>query len=410
MVKEAIVLAGGLGTRLRSEVKALPKSMAPIRDRPFLEYLFDYLIANGVEKLILSVGYKSAAIQDHFSNRYKHTDIEYVVEASPLGTGGAIKNAMQAVTGDYVIVTNGDSLITADIQKQYQAQLDLDADVSFALKPMKQFDRYGRITIGENHSITAFEEKQAVEEGLINAGLYIFKRQSFDRLQFPEKFSIEKEYFESHLQSQHFIGIQTSGYFLDIGIPKDFAKAQYEIGLFPNIDRSWTLFLDRDGVINKKIDGDYVRSIDQFEVLPGVIDALQIMSQHVGKIIVVTNQQGVGKGLMSTSQVEAIHEHFKDIVKSVGVHIDALYYAPQLAEENSIMRKPNIGMAMQAKADFPDIDFNKSIMIGDSISDMEFGKGAGMHGVYISQAELQTDDFYTVHSLFTFSEIIETIL
>lgn len=410
MLREAIILAGGLGTRLRSEVKELPKSMAPIAGRAFLEYLFDFLIDNGVQKLILSVGYKSDDIQNHFSNQYKNISIDYVIEASPLGTGGAIKHAMKSVTGDYVLVTNGDSLIKADIQKQYQAQLDSDADVSFALKPMEHFDRYGRVTINGDQTITAFEEKQAVERGLINAGLYIFKRKSFEQLDFPETFSIEKHYFETHLTTHHFIGIPTTGYFLDIGIPEDFARAQLEIGVFPEINDTWTLFLDRDGVINKKIDGDYVRTVEQFEMLPGVIDALQILSRYFKKMIIVTNQQGVGKRLMTKAQVDAIHKHLGDTTRSVGVNIDAVYFAPQLAQENSIMRKPNIGMAMQAKADFPEINLNRSVMIGDSLSDMAFGKNAGMHCVFINQQRPDSNDLYTVQSLFSFSEIIDSIL
>lgn len=410
MVKEAIILAGGLGTRLRSEVKELPKSMAPIGTRPYLEYLFDILISGGIQKLIVSIGYKSDHIKNHFRDEYKQVAIEYVLEESPLGTGGAIKKAMKSVKGEYVLVTNGDSMIKADIQKQYAAHVESNADVSFALKPMKDFNRYGKITIAEDNRIHLFEEKQAVKEGLINAGLYIFKTRSFNQLDFPDVFSIERDYFERYVKTHHFVGIVTNGYFLDIGIPDDFARAQFEIAVFPLINKAWTLFLDRDGVINKKIDGDYVRSNDQFEILPGVLDALSLFSKYFGRIVVVTNQQGVGKGLMSTADVEAIHHNLKSSAKRARAHIDFIYYAPQLASENSAMRKPNTGMALQAKADYPEIDFSKSIMVGDSPSDMEFGKASGMHCVFISQKMAPNADEYISPSLHGLSLVLKNIL
>ncbi|MBK9733068.1 MAG: HAD family hydrolase [Chitinophagaceae bacterium] len=150
-----------------------------------------------------------------------------------------------------------------------------------------------------------------------------------------------------------------------------------------HIDKSWTLFLDRDGVLNKKIDDDYVRSIDQFEWLPGVPQAIKKLSGLFGRIIIITNQQGVGKGLMMKEDVESIHTNIIESVKITGGRIDAVYYAPQLKSENSEYRKPNIGMALQAKKDFPEIDFSKSIMVGDSMSDIEFGKKAGMKTVFI---------------------------
>jgi len=150
------------------------------------------------------------------------------------------------------------------------------------------------------------------------------------------------------------------------------------------IDKSWTLFLDRDGVINKKIDNDYVKAWEQFEFLPGVIEALKILSVKFGKIIIVTNQQGVGRQLMSEDDLHAIHKKMIiDIEKARG-RIDKIYFAPQLKSENSDYRKPAIGMALQAQKEFTDIDFSKSIMVGDSYHDMQFGKKAGMTTVFIS--------------------------
>jgi D-glycero-D-manno-heptose 1,7-bisphosphate phosphatase len=151
----------------------------------------------------------------------------------------------------------------------------------------------------------------------------------------------------------------------------------------PKTDRTWTLFLDRDGVINRRIVGDYVRSIEQFEMLPGVLESLIRCANHFGRIVVVTNQQGIGKGLMSEEDLRLIHKHFIQMVHEAGGRIDAIYHCPELAKNNPECRKPEIGMFNQARKDFPEIVPKKSIMVGDSPSDMEFGRRAGIHTVAI---------------------------
>ena len=150
------------------------------------------------------------------------------------------------------------------------------------------------------------------------------------------------------------------------------------------IDRSWTLFLDRDGVINHRIVDDYVKTWEQFEFLPGSLEAMPLFRQRFGRIIVVSNQQGVGKGLMSDNQVAAIHLQMAEEIRKAGGRVDAVFYSPHLQSDRSFMRKPNIGMALKARKQFPEIRFSKSVMAGDSISDMFFGKRAGMKTVLIS--------------------------
>ncbi|MEO0341578.1 MAG: nucleotidyltransferase family protein [Bacteroidota bacterium] len=230
MIKEAIVLAGGLGTRLRSVVSEQPKSMAPINGRPFLEYQLDGLLAQGIERIIFSVGYKSDYIINHFKDGYKGAEVVFALERAPLGTGGAIKNAMQAVQSEHVLVVNGDSLFLVDIQAEYQLFLAKEAHLVLALKPMQDFERYGSVLLDEDDRINAFLEKRPVVEGLINGGVYIFDKTHFDQHTFPQKFSIERDYFEAMVAQEKMYGFISDQYFLDIGIPEDFAKAQVEFG------------------------------------------------------------------------------------------------------------------------------------------------------------------------------------
>jgi len=152
-----------------------------------------------------------------------------------------------------------------------------------------------------------------------------------------------------------------------------------------NIDDSWSLFLDRDGVINKRIEGDYIKKWEEFEFLPGVLEALHILSGIYGKIFIVTNQQGIGKGLMTERELDIIHDEMMVEIKNNGGRINKIYHSPYREEEHSVFRKPNIGLARKAKIDFPEIDLKKSVMAGDSKTDMQFGRNAGMMTVLISK-------------------------
>ena len=228
MINEAIILAGGLGTRLRSVIQEVPKSMALINQKPFLEYLLDYLIEKGLSRFIISVGYKSTYIADHFGEEYKGCELVYAFEEQPLGTGGAIKNSLPHVTGDNVLIVNGDSLFVVDIPRQYSFHIDHEADVTLALKPLINFDRYGTVETDRNNRITGFKEKEQRDHGYINGGIYIFNVAAFNKINFPEKFSIEKDYFQCYADSMNFYGFISDSYFLDIGIPEDLARAQDE--------------------------------------------------------------------------------------------------------------------------------------------------------------------------------------
>lgn len=153
-----------------------------------------------------------------------------------------------------------------------------------------------------------------------------------------------------------------------------------------HIDNSWTLFLDRDGVINKNIEGGYVLSLEMFEWIDGSIEAIASLSKIFGRIIIVTNQQGVGKGLMSENDLSVVHNFMKTEIEKQGGRVDAIYYSPYLNSENHPMRKPGTGMPLQAQKDFPEIDFSKSILVGDSEGDMEMAEKLHLKKVFIKNS------------------------
>jgi len=149
-------------------------------------------------------------------------------------------------------------------------------------------------------------------------------------------------------------------------------------------DKSWTLFLDRDGIINERPFNDYVKSVEEFVFIDGVLESLNKLSKLFGKIIIVTNQQGVGKKLMTEKDLNGIHEFMCEKIRRAGGRIDKIYYCPDLDGSGSKDRKPETGMGLKAKQDFPDIDFKKSIMVGDTLTDMIFGKKLNMFNVFVS--------------------------
>ncbi len=156
-----------------------------------------------------------------------------------------------------------------------------------------------------------------------------------------------------------------------------------------HINQSWTLFLDRDGVINRRLVNDYVKTTHELELLDGVPEAISEFNKIFGKIFIVTNQQGISKGLMTEDELDLVHDFFQVLLMSKSAYIDKIYYCKDLENTGSKFRKPEIGMALQAKKDFPEIDFSKSIMVGDSMSDMEFGRKAGMFTCFINESYVE---------------------
>lgn len=225
---EAIILAGGFGTRISTVVKDVPKPMAPVNGKPFLQYVLNYLIDFGFERIILSVGYKKEVIKDYFGNHYKDMAIQYCEENKPLGTGGGIKKALSFAQEEQVFVLNGDTMSKIDYQQFLEDHLEHKSSLSLALKPMKDTGRYGIVKTNNANRIVEFCEKQSSQQGNINAGIYIVNTRIFDNLTFPEKFSFEKDFMEKMVDKINISAFCYDGYFIDIGIPEDFYRAQAE--------------------------------------------------------------------------------------------------------------------------------------------------------------------------------------
>lgn len=222
---EIIVLAGGFGTRLKSVVSDLPKPMAPVRDKPFVEYLLNWIKNYQVSRIIFSVGYKHEIIVEYFGNEFNSIPVSYAIEDRPLGTGGAIVNSFQFMETDTAIIINGDTWFPINLDELNNIHLKNDNKLTIALKELKDFDRYGTVNL-EDGIITEFIEKKYCETGFINAGVYAVNKNFIKDLNLPEVFSFEKDVFEKQAKKGVIKGCSFNAQFLDIGIPEDYNKAE----------------------------------------------------------------------------------------------------------------------------------------------------------------------------------------
>lgn len=226
---QAILLVGGFGTRLQSVVPNIPKPMAPINDKPFLDYLIRYLKSQGITRIILAVHYQASQIKNYFANEFAGIAIDYVDESEPLGTGGAIVNALAAVKNDEpVFVLNGDSFVKLNYSQMYQQHLEDNVRFTMALRHVPDCARYGNVIVKDN-LIIKFAEKGNVGPGYINAGVYLINKNAFEGFNLAKVFSIETEFLFPNIEKIQPHAYLTDDYFIDIGVPEDYQRACSEL-------------------------------------------------------------------------------------------------------------------------------------------------------------------------------------
>lgn len=225
---ELIILAGGLGTRIRQALPNIPKAMAPINGVPFAEILVRYFVGKGITRIIFALGYRAELIEAHFRGCFKNIAIEYVVEPHPLGTGGAVRLAMTKCLNDYTMVINGDTFLDFDLAQAFAKWHEYRSPV-MVLRKIEDAGRYGGVLV-ERGIVTRFIEKENTGASWINGGCYIFPTTEFNRWKLNEPFSLEKDYLQKVVPSRPIYAYKTSGLFIDIGVPDDLKKAQHVLG------------------------------------------------------------------------------------------------------------------------------------------------------------------------------------
>jgi len=225
---EAIILAGGFGTRLQSVVKDRPKALSEVAGKHFLEYVIGYLQNHGVNRFVFSLGYLGEQIVEFLESYYPNLDYKVFIETSPLGTGGAIKKVIELTSEADIFIVNADTFFDVDLKAMHQFHLEASADCTISLKEMHNFDRYGCVLVNDTNRITSFKEKSYQNSGLINGGFILLNKKCFlqNSEQLTQVFSFEQDFLEKQLNNILVTGFVSEGYFIDIGIPEDYIKAQ----------------------------------------------------------------------------------------------------------------------------------------------------------------------------------------
>ncbi len=380
---EAIILAGGLGTRLKPCVDNLPKPLAPIDGKPFLRYLLDYLYVNGVHRAIISTGYKAETVEEFIGKSHRGMTVEYCREDTPLGTGGAIKKALGMCRDNCVAVINGDTYFDVNLAALKKFHEESGCRISLAAKWIENAENSG-LLYHENGILCGFHEKGISSSGLINGGIYFMEKNSLDKIN-EEKFSFEKKILEANYCPVAVY--ESNGYFIDIGIPENYRKAQNEKEMLSCKRKRCAVFLDRDGTINH--DTGHLYRKEDFRFLKNADKAISEIKNKGYLVIVITNQAGIAKGLYTAKDVDILHSYIDSLLlEKHGITADGYYYCPHHPEavvdelkKDCSCRKPNPGLILKAVSDFSDIgieiDLENSFTVGNKASDILAGIKAG---------------------------------
>jgi D-glycero-alpha-D-manno-heptose 1-phosphate guanylyltransferase len=233
---ECIVLAGGLGTRLQGVIGAIPKCMAPVAGQPFLFHVFQFLSQQKCTRVILSLGFKHEYVLSWLNENEWPFVIDFVIESTPLGTGGGISLALTKALEEQVVVLNGDTIFSVDLHAMILFHQQRKALLTLALKPLENFERYGVVRADAQGLVLSFEEKKYYPEGTINGGVYVIDRLVFQQKQKPEKYSFEQDFLEVAVADQCLYGYISNEYFIDIGVSKDYSQAQIDFAQTPNTE------------------------------------------------------------------------------------------------------------------------------------------------------------------------------
>jgi D,D-heptose 1,7-bisphosphate phosphatase len=387
MLRQAVILVGGLGTRLGERTKTTPKPMLPVGGRPFLDALIDEIARyDAFEEILLLAGHKAESIAARYDGTTRgRARLAVSLEQSPLGTAGALVHAAALLQQRFLLL-NGDSFFDFNI-------LDLamranESLVHMALRADVIGDRFGRVVL-DGDQVRSFIAPGQGATGPVNAGVYVADRSILSRVGgLPA--SLEQDVFPELAAAGAMTGTPYRGYFIDIGIPEDFARADIE--LTERLRRP-AVFFDRDGVLNH--DSGYTFEASKLQWIEGAREAVKAVNDAGYFAFVVTNQSGVARGFYEESHVHALHRWMADEMAAVGAHIDAFEYCPDHPDGTieryrrvSVRRKPGPGMITDLLGRFT-VRANDSILIGDKASDLEAAHAAGVPGHLFSGGNLE---------------------
>ncbi len=380
---QAVVLVGGRGTRLGSLASTQAKPLLSIGGRPFIGWLLRNLDRYGFESILLLAGYRSEQFVDLAKDRRLGGKVDLVVEAEPLGTGGALLGAGAALEEEFFLF-NGDSLFDFNYLDM-SMRTPGDCFGCLSLHAMPEASRYGGVLL-DGDRVVSFSEKGRSGPGLINGGVYFLRKRVLDYT--APKCSLERDVLP-FLPARSLAGFTYDGFFIDIGIPEDYERAQQQVPA--HFHRPAVIF-DRDGTLNR--DYGYTHRAADFEWLPGVRETIRLLNDLGYLVIVVTNQAGVARGYYTEDDVRKLHVWMNRDLRQLGAHIDAFYFCPHHPTEGKApyvrtcdCRKPAPGLIASALREW-NIDAGRSFGLGDKESDRIAYESAGIKCTFRSVPEL----------------------
>lgn len=389
MIEQAVILCGGIGSRLGDLTRSTPKPLLPVGGEPFLFYLLRELQRHGFRRVLLLAGFEAAQLQNFIADCEKRLNLQIELSVEPVraGTGGALWHA-RSLLDEAFILMNGDSWLDFNLlDLALAAESDLDAEVVMALRSAADAARYGVVDL-QSSRVRSFDARPKDDgPALVNAGVYVVDRALVESL--GSVCSLEQDVLPKLASAGRVGGRVYDGFFIDIGVPESLAAAQSSV---PAHQRRPAVFLDRDGVLNEDL--GHVGTIERFHWRPGVIQAVKRLNDSRHYVFVVTNQAGVARGYYTEADVQALHEHMMQELRRHGAHIDDIRYCPFHAEGTvapyaraSDWRKPAPGMIIDLLETWP-VDASASVLIGDKPSDVDAAHAAGIAGVNIGALSL----------------------
>lgn len=414
---QAVILAGGKGTRLKSLTSDIPKPMLPIGGTPLLEHQILLLRSHQISEVIILVNHLKEHIQSHFGDGKKwRIKISYYEEKEPLGTVGGIKAIEDRITGDFLVLY-GDVMVNMDLHRLINFHQEKQSECTLVLHPNDHPYDSDLVEMDHDCRVTAFHPKPHTDgmfyRNLVNAGLYLFTKKILDHLVPGRKADFGREVFPGIYRDVRMYGYNTSEYLKDMGTPdrlesvtRDYLSGKIERRSYQHSQKA--VFLDRDGVLN--IDNDLISSPEQLELLPGTENAIKKLNHSDFLAVVATNQSVVARNLCTEEGLRQIHNKLETLLGNSHAKLDAIYYCPHhpdkgFPEENPAYkiectcRKPKPGMLLNAQKDF-NIDLSSSFFIGDDQRDIEAGKAAGvttigvMTGKGLRKSKVKPDYFF----------------
>jgi D,D-heptose 1,7-bisphosphate phosphatase len=426
-VKQAVILAGGQGTRLKAISGDLPKSMVPVLGKPLLQHLIEQCVKYGILDIKLLVSYKKEVIEDFVGNGSQYgAAVQYFAEDTPRGTAGALVDALPKLDKQFLVIY-GDTFFDIDLSAFWGFHQDQAADASIFLHPNDHPHDSDLVEIDSNlqvKKIHSYPHDTQWRSNLVNAAVYMFNKGALENFSFvSDKPDIAKELFPLMLRHEKKLyGYLSTEYIKDMGTPERLSKVERDINsgkvesLKKQIPKA-AIFLDRDGVINKEV--NHLSRAEEFELIDGVADAICQINAAGVLAVVVTNQPVIARGELNESGLQIIHNKMDTLLGKEGAYIDRLYYCPHHPDSgfegeikafkcNCNCRKPEPGMFIKARDDL-NIALERSWVIGDSTRDILAAKNAKMKSVLVKTGYAGKDGSYKVNPDFVSEDLSEAV-